>query len=188
MAATGDLTIGAGGSVTGGSATLATLGDFTNNGGAAAVTVGSGGRWLIYSTDPTLDNDGGLTPAFFQYNAPYNIATLTGATPAASGNGRLYSLAPTLTVTGVTKVYDATTNLPTTAAAYSVTGAINNDVVTLNASGVSGSYADKNVATGIGVTLSGLAASATNNGIPVFGYRIGAGRKARRSARSRRRR
>ena len=40
--------------------------------------VGRFGRWLLYSTDPTLDNDGGLTPAFLQYNAPYNIATLTG--------------------------------------------------------------------------------------------------------------
>src|SRR6185369_14379453 len=109
VAATGDLTIGGGGSVTGGSATLATLGNFTNSAAAAAaaITVGAEGRWLVYSTNAALDNDGGLTPAFFQYNAPYNITTLIGATPAAAGNGHLYSLAPTLTVTGVTKVYDS---------------------------------------------------------------------------------
>ncbi|HET6197338.1 MAG TPA: hypothetical protein VFE12_16370, partial [Acetobacteraceae bacterium] len=68
VAATGDLAIGAGGSVAGGSATLATLGNFSNSAGAAAITVGAGGRWLVYSTDPALDNDGGLTPDFLQYN------------------------------------------------------------------------------------------------------------------------
>ena len=76
--------------------------------GAAAISAG-GSRWLVYSTNPTLDTTGGLTPGFIQYNAPAG----TSPTPA-TGSGFLYSVAPTLTVTAlsgsVTKTYDGTTS------------------------------------------------------------------------------
>ena len=52
------------------------------------MNAGSGTRWQIYSTNPTLNTAGGLTPGFIQYNAAY------GATPAqASGIRRDRSIA-----------------------------------------------------------------------------------------------
>ena len=109
-------------------------------------------HWLVYSTNPANDNDGGLTPDFIQYASTYNVGTLTGTAPATSGNAFLYSVAPTITVTNVTKVYDGTTGMPTAASAYTSSGAINSDSVTLNTSDPTGAYASRNVGTGIGVT------------------------------------
>jgi len=59
-----------------------------------------------------------------------------------------------LTVTGVTgnKVYDATVNAPLSGATVTPFGS---DVVVLNGSGVTGTYADKNVGANKAVTLSG---------------------------------
>ncbi len=175
MTSVGDLTIAASGSVTGGAITLATLGNFTNNAGANALTAGASGQWLVYSTNPTADTDGGLTPAFIQYAATYPVNTAGSPTaPDASGNGFLYSVAPQVTVSSVTKIYDGTTSLPTSTAAYTFGGGFNGDSVALNTSGVSGSYASANVASGIDVTLTGVTVTATNNGIPVYGYGVAA--------------
>jgi hypothetical protein len=177
IAASGDLAIGAGGAVTAGAgATLATLGNFSNAAGAGAIAVGVGNRWLVYSTSPALDTDDGLTAAFIQYAATYDIGTLTGTAPAAAGNGLLYSLAPQITVTGVTKVYDGATGVPASLAAYTSTGAAAGDTVVLDTSGVAGSYASPDAATGIDVTLTTGPAivSATHGGVPVFGYSVGA--------------
>jgi filamentous hemagglutinin family protein len=177
IAASGDLAIGAGGAVTAGAgATLATLGNFSNAAGAGAIAVGAGSRWLVYSTSPALDTDDGLTAAFIQYAATYDIGALTGTAPAAAGNGLLYSLAPQITVTGVTKVYDGATGVPASLAAYTSTGAAAGDTVVLDTSGVAGSYGSPDAATGIDVTLTtGPAiASATHGGVPVFGYSVGA--------------
>ena len=67
-----------------GNITLATAGSFTNNVGAGALTV-TGGRWLVYSANPSLDTMNGLVANFVQYNAPYpNI-------PTGTGDGFLYS-------------------------------------------------------------------------------------------------
>jgi hypothetical protein len=108
--ARGDLTIGASGSLAANSVTLATTSNFVSQAGAGAISLeGSGGRWLVYSTNPNLDTDDGLTPAFYQYAATYTIGTHSGTAPAAPGNGFLYSFAPTITITGVTKTYDAAT-------------------------------------------------------------------------------
>ena len=173
VASAGDLTIGANGSVAGGAVTLATLADFTNDAGSGAITAGAGSQWLIYSTNPANDNDGGLTPAFIQYAATYPIGTSgTPTTPDASGNGLLYSVAPQITVTGVTKIYDGTTTLPTSTTAYTSSAGFNGDSVTLDTSAVSGSYAVANANSGIDVTLNGLTLSATNGGIPIYGYGI----------------
>ena len=173
VAASGDLTIGAAGSVTAGNgATLATSGSFTNDAGAGAISVNPGSRWLVYSGNPNADADGGLTSAFIQYDATYNIGTLSGTAPAASGNGLLYRLAPLITLTAVTKTYDGTTNLPAGTSGYSFSGAVSGDAVTLDAGGVTGSFADRNAGSGIDVSVSGLTVTATRGGIQVFGYAV----------------
>jgi outer membrane protein OmpA-like peptidoglycan-associated protein len=171
VAALGNLAIGAGGSVSaGGGATLAAQGNFANAAGAGAITVGAGSRWLVYSTDPSADTDGGLTPNFIQYAAPYNFGTLTGTAPATTGNGFLYSLTPAaLTLTGVTKTYDGTTGL--SGASFTASGAMAGDTVTLGGS-PTGSFAGKNAGTGIDVTVNGLAVTATHGGIAVYGYTV----------------
>ena len=171
-AAVGDLIIASTGSVTGGDITLATLGDFINDAGTGALSAAN--RWLIYSTNPTADTDGGLTPAFIQYAATYPVGTAGTATaPDASGDGFLFSVAPQVIVNSVTKVYDATTRLPLDSAAYTFNGGFNGDTVALAASGATGVFATANAGTGIGVTLAGLAVNATNSGgIPVFGYTL----------------
>ncbi|WP_084688012.1 YDG domain-containing protein [Paraburkholderia oxyphila] len=163
-----NLTIGAGGSITGGTGvTLATAGNFVNNAGSAAVSTGTSSPWLIYSSDPKKDTTGGLTPSYIQYNAPY------GTTPAASGNGFLYSLAPTITLTGltgsVTKVYDGTTTANLTNANLVTTGLYNGDII----ASATGSYATSNAGTGITVnsptTFAGVVVT-TATGIPAYGY------------------
>jgi filamentous hemagglutinin family protein len=172
--ALGDLTIGAGGSLAANSVTLATKANFFNQAGAGAISLqGSGGRWLVYSTNPNLDVDGGLAPNFFQYNAPYTIGADSGTTPAAPGNGFLYSDAPAIAITGVTRTYDATAALPTAAADYAFSGVNSGDSVSLDASGAAGSYATPNAGTGIDVTMTTLPTFvATRGGVPVFGYGV----------------
>nr|WP_322032870.1 YDG domain-containing protein [Paraburkholderia sp. J76] len=163
-----NLTIGAGASITGGTGvTLATGGNFVNNAGSSAVSTGTSAPWLIYSTNPANDTAGGLTPSYIQYNAPY------GTTPAASGNGFLYSLAPTITLTGltgsVTKVYDGTTAANLTSANLQTTGLVNGDVI----ASATGTYATSNAGTGITVnsptTFAGVVVT-TAGGIPAYGY------------------
>ncbi|WP_433706225.1 YDG domain-containing protein [Paraburkholderia sacchari] len=164
----GNLTISAGGSIVGGTGvTLGTGGNFVNNAGAAALSTGTSAPWLIYSSDPRRDTTGGLTPSYVQYNAPY------GTTPAASGNGFLYSLAPTITLTGltgsVTKVYDGTTTAHLTNANLVTTGLVNGDVV----ASATGTYATSNAGANITVnsptTFAGVVVT-TAGGIPAYGY------------------
>jgi len=170
LAASGNLSIGAAGAVSaGGGATLAAQGNFSNASGANAITVGAGSRWLVYSTDPGADTDGGLRPDFMQYAATYTVGTLAGTAAATTGNGFLYSLAPTLTVTGVTKTYDGTTGF--SGASYSFTGGMTGDRITLGGT-PTGGFADKNAGTGIDVTLGGLTVTARHGGIAVFGYTV----------------
>ena len=84
------------------------------------LTTGAG-RWVVYSTDPTLNTFGGL--------ASGNQALWNRSYPAAvpeTGNRYVFSTQPTLQVTStnVAKNYgvDAT---PTVAAAYTITGFVN---------------------------------------------------------------
>jgi filamentous hemagglutinin family protein len=191
MTAIGSVTVNAagnlsitGGSVTaGGSATLATAGDFSNTAGAGAIS--SGSRWLVYSTNPNDDADGGLADSFIQYGAtdPTNSAitsllTYGGATAAlGAGNGFLYSASALVTLTGVTKTYDGTTGLTTSPTTFTASGGIAGDTITLGGSPV-GSFASANSNAGTGipidVSVSGLTVSATRGGVTVFGYTIGA--------------
>ena len=177
--AVGNLIINAGSVMAGGAVTLATQENFQNLTGASAITAGGGNRWLVYSTSPVTDTAGSLPDAFVQYAAtfPANTAitsplTYTGATAAATtGNGLLYSVSPTLTVTADTKTYDGTTSLPSVGSAYTTTGAIVGDTATLNAGSVTGSFASADAGSLIDVTAAGFAV--TRGGIPVFGYSVG---------------
>ncbi len=159
-ASSGNLTLASGAAIAGANGvTLETVGNFINNAGPTALSGGTG-NWLVYSTNPAADTTGGLTPNFLQY------AASAGATPAATGNGLLYSVAPSLSVAlsgTVDKTYDGTTAANFTGANAAVSGLINGDTAA-----VTGTYASKNAASGISVTASNI--SATHSGIPVYGY------------------
>ena len=172
MSATGgNLTIASGAAIRGGTGvTLAASANFVNNAGANAVSTGTSARWLIYSTNPTLDTAGGLVPNFIQYNAPFQT------TPVGTGNGFLYRLAPTLTITGITgtvsKVYDGTTTATIAGSNLTTTGLVNGNVIAT----ATGAYGSANAGTGITVTgpssISGIAITNAARTIPVYGYTL----------------
>ncbi|MDO8387366.1 MAG: filamentous hemagglutinin N-terminal domain-containing protein [Polaromonas sp.] len=77
-----------------GTLALAATGNFVNNGGAAAVTTTDAGatdRWIIYSTAPGSNTDGGLASG----NTPVWRETLASLPPAsvAAGNRFVFSAA-----------------------------------------------------------------------------------------------
>ena len=145
--------------------------NFINQAGATALQVGNNGAWQVYSTSPLNDTRGGLAADFKQYDAGY------GSTVLGTGNGFLYTVAPTLNValTGsVSKVYDGNTGATVDSSALQASGAIDGDVVHLGV-GSSGSatYDTKNVGTGKTVTVNGVVvADAANGGTAVYGYRL----------------
>lgn len=145
---------------------------FTNNSGASALDPGSG-RFLIWSTNPNLDNRGGLPFDFKQYNATYGVTTVLG-----SGNGFLYTIAPTVTIslTGTTsKVYDADTTASLTAANYTVSSGIDGDTVSTTSTPTSGNYTSENVGTALQVSVTGLTSAnitATDGSATVYGYQL----------------
>ncbi|GAB2562332.1 filamentous hemagglutinin N-terminal domain-containing protein [Dyella jejuensis] len=166
-----NLTIAAGASIMGGAGvTLATAANFVNQAGANAVATGTSAPWLIYSSNPTLDTAGGLAPDFIQYNAAYPT------TPVGSGNGFLYRLAPTLTITGfsgmVSKVYDGTTAATIAGSNLTATGLVNGNVIAT----ASGSYGSPNAGSGIAVTgpgaISAITLTDASGTIPVYGYTL----------------
>ncbi|MGH8688446.1 MAG: beta strand repeat-containing protein [Burkholderiales bacterium] len=142
---------------------------FTNNAGATALDP-LAGRFLVWSGTPVVDNRGGLAYDFKQYGATYGSSAVLG-----SGNGFLYTAAPTVTagLTGtVSKVYDSTAAAALAPGDFTVSGAIDGDTVVLN-NPASGTYADKNVGTGKQVDVSGiLIASASNGAASVYGYQL----------------
>ena len=155
---------------------LASGRDFINNFGATAISLTHAGskRFLVYSTDPTHPgqkiND--LNYQFKQYNAPY------GTTPAETGNnsGFLYTRAPALTptLTGVNKEYDGTTTANLLPINFTATGMIDSDTVSswsVSHLPATGTYANKNVATGISIfDASPGTATVVNGLIRVYGY------------------
>ncbi len=174
----GTITIDAGASITAaasGNITLATGTSFDNAGAGGALAVSGGGRWLAYSQDPRNDTDGGLAAGFLQYGTTFP----TAPTPT-TGNGFLYTLAPTATVglTGVvSKTYDGTNVATVTGANYTITGSIPGlgDTIGLVGTPTSGSYASVNVGTNIDVSVSGLTnamIAATHGTAAVYGYTL----------------
>ncbi len=136
----------------GDSIVLAAAGNFVNNAGAGALNPGAGRR-LVWSSNPALDNRGGLSFAFKQYDADFGITPVAGA-----GNGFLYSIAPTVTpsLTGtVSKIYDGNVTATLDATNYAVSGAIDGDTVTLNPV-ASGTYDTRHVGSGKDVAVTGI--------------------------------
>ncbi|MBK9130444.1 MAG: filamentous hemagglutinin N-terminal domain-containing protein [Gammaproteobacteria bacterium] len=142
---------------------------FTNNAGGSALTAVNG-RWLVWSGDPADDDRGGLNHDFKQYNANYGSSTVLG-----SGDGFLYTLAPTISasITGaVTRVYDGTTDATVLAGDLTASGEVDGDSVTF-AAPPAASYDDKNVATDKTVTATGVSiAGASNGAVTVYGYEM----------------
>lgn len=117
-------------SAAGNALTLATLGDFTNNAGASALTTAAG-RSLVYSTTPENNTPGGLTGTK-RYNKTY-----TGYAPGSvveNGDVFLYSVAPTLNVTAdsVTRALGESNPSSFT---YNISGFIDGDTTTSALSG-----------------------------------------------------
>ena len=157
----GTLTIASGGSVSGSSGVGLAASTFVNQAGAGALT--SGTDWYIVTPDPGSVTLGGLVPDFYQYDI------ITSGSPAAAGNGVLYTAAPTVSVTlgTVTKSYDGTTTATLDDGNTTVTG--------LNAAddwSLDGVYSTKNAGTGLTVTTSNF--QITEGGIPVYGYAFAA--------------
>ena len=166
LTAAGSLTIASTGSLSSsnGNVTLVDGSTFVNNAGAAAVSAPNG-RWLIYSGDPANDNLGGVGYGFKQYGATYGVTALAQAT----GNGVLYTVTPTVGLTGtVSKTYDGNTSVAPGSFSVGFTG-YDHDLITVTYSNLL--YGDANAGTGKTVTANGVAVtSASNGGATVYGY------------------
>lgn len=157
-------------SATGDALVLAAAGNFINNAGASALSAPNG-RWLVYSTNPTLDTLGGLAYNFKQYATGYSATLYAGL---GSGNGVIYSVVPSLTLSlgGTTsKIYDGTTVATLSPGSVVMTGALDSDTIVLDNS-TTGTYVDKNVGTGKSVSASVTLVSATNGAANVYGYAL----------------
>ncbi len=168
-AGAGNLTLASGGSVAGATGvTLGTTASFVNAAGASALSAGTG-RWLVYSANPANDTPGGLTPDFIQYAASFGAAGSGATAPTpSSGNGLLYSLAPSVGFTlpqAVSKTYDGLTTVAVKGAQLSATGLINGDNVT-----ATGTYAGADVGQSISLTIANPVF--LHGSTPVFGYAV----------------
>lgn len=174
----GDLTMG--GNITttgtGDSIKLQTTANFINSGNHT-LTAGTGtgtNRWLVYSTTPLNDTRG--TPLNTAYNFKQYATAAGGAAAQSTGNGFIYSVAPTLTgnLSGTaTKTYDGTTSVPTTNLTYSGSG-LGGDTVSITNNFTSAGYANRNAGSSKTVTaaVTGLNTGLVtdSNGKPVYGY------------------
>jgi trimeric autotransporter adhesin len=138
-------------------------GTFTNNAGANALSNTGGGRWLIWSADPTELSLGGLAEGFRQYNATYGVTI-----PDSRGNGLnglMFSdqgtIAPTIGGT-TTKVYDGTT--AATGITLSGSSAYGDSIVSSDPF----NYLNKNVGSGKTIDPASVVLNVANNGVPVY--------------------
>lgn len=109
---------------TGTSLALASGDDFINNAGATPFALAGTARWLVYSEKPVDNTLGGLTSNFKRYNCVFDGACSAGL---AAGNGLLYSIAPTVTVTADNAIRAEGGSNPVFTASYS--GFIDGDTV-----------------------------------------------------------
>ncbi len=125
-----------------GAVTLTTNATTSTSGNYNTDAYDSGNPWTI---TPSAATGGTFTAG--NYNITYDTGSLT-VTPA------------TLTVTGITagnKVYNGATSATLAGlSSAKLTSVLPGDSVTLNTAGASGNFANKNVGTGITVTVSGL--------------------------------
>lgn len=145
---------------------------FFNSTSSAPFSVTSGGRWLVYAATPdsTLFDAGTLVHDFRQYNAT------SGSTVLGTGNGVLFSLAPTLTLSGaLTKVYDGSASITLDASNVQVTGSQPGDSATINAT--VGTFADAHASpTAKAITVAPSALTVNDSaGKPVYGYTYNVG-------------
>lgn len=149
---------------------LSAGGNFINSAGAGALNPGAG-RFLVWSTTPVNDTRGDIAYDFKQY------AAMFGSTSPAqsSGNGFLYSVAPTITPTlmgTISRVYDSTTDVTVLPANLVAGGALDGDTVPLSFTSASFDTADAGPGKTVSVTGISMAA-ATNGAAPVYGYQFG---------------
>jgi hypothetical protein len=142
---------------------------FTNNIGASALDPGAG-SFLVWSANPANDSRGGLAYNFKQYNATYDVTSVLG-----TGDGFLYSIAPSVTaslVGSTSKIYDANTAATLASNNYALSGAIDGDTVTIT-NPVNGTYNNKNVGSSKQVTSDTISiTSATDGSATVYGYQL----------------
>ncbi len=146
---------------------------FTNTAGPTALVTTAPARWLVYSNDPASDNRGGLVYGFKQFAKSFGDANPV----LGSGNGFLYTIAPTaiVSLTGsVVKVYDGTDVATLAAGNFLAAGGVDGDVVSVG-SGATGSYDTRHVGAGKTISVSGVAISALDGTKPVFGYALAGG-------------
>ena len=149
---------------------LSAGGNFSDGGNTLATP---NGRWLVYSTNPSLNTETAnlLTASGFR-----QYAYAAGALPTqATGNGFIYTLAPLLTATlngPLTRVYNGTTSYALTNTDFSVTGT--SDVVTV--APLVGNFDNKNVGVATTVSATGMTvalATEAVSGARVYGYGFG---------------
>jgi len=157
------------GAITAGNSIVLAGTGFTNNTGSSALNPGTG-NFQVWSTNPANDNRGGLVYNYKQYNATYGVTSVLG-----TGNGFLYTIAPSITtsLTGtVSKSYTGTTAATLTPSNYTYTGNIDGDTITLN-NPANGTYASPNVGTNINIAVTGISIiSAANGSATVYGYQL----------------
>ena len=177
VAASGALTVASGASVSAGSGddvTLSATGAFTNDAGASAVTVSGGGRWLIYSANPTGDVFGDLNSG-----ATAVWDTAASASVGVAGDRYVFAYQPTLTVTtqNASKTY-GTNDSAALQSAYAISGlqlgvsgayladsasAVYSGAPTVSSSG-SGADANASVVNGGNYGISGAAGTLSTDG------------------------
>ncbi|WP_340315208.1 beta strand repeat-containing protein, partial [Rhizorhabdus argentea] len=156
---------------------------FVNASTNGAVLNSLGGTWRVFSNNSspfgsTPDVAGSLAHDFKTYGIGFsttsNLASV-GATDGASsvpaeGNGYIYSLAPTVTVTGnISREYDGTTIINLPSVALSGSGAINGDTIVAGAASGMFDLPDAGSRT---VVLNGISLIAQDSaGKPVYGYK-----------------
>ncbi|HEU5047882.1 MAG TPA: YDG domain-containing protein [Rickettsiales bacterium] len=134
-ALSGDITLNSGAALTststGTGLTLIASGNFINNSNASALS-DTNGRWLVYSTNPANDTLNSLASDFRRFSCTYG-----GTCPsfASTGNGFLYTITPTLTVTpGTLNVtYGSGANL--SGYGYTLSGYLGSDASSDNVTG-----------------------------------------------------
>ncbi len=139
-----------------------------NGGFGDPLNVSSAGVSGLFGSDGVTLNSGSATGTFASKDVGTGIGVTAAGFTISAGQSANYTLAqPTglsaditqasLNLTKVTRQYDSTTGLPTASGAYTLAGVFGSDAVTVDTSGIGGSYADKNVGTGKNVSLTGVA-------------------------------
>ena len=112
------------GQASGDAIVLSAVRNFINNAGAGVLDTPGGGRWLIYSNNPSTDVFGDLDSGNTAvWNATY--ATLPPSSVTQSNNRYLFALQPTLTFTStgnLTKTYGDDATAAVAASSYTVSG------------------------------------------------------------------